>query len=85
MAAAQGTFFGELGFFKLQRGKNQLMLEACDCWYANPTWDMEGEVLSGKLGGSMAGLVETGTRAAASPAERAQSKLLRSALRGAQA
>lgn len=27
-----GTYWGELGFFKLQRGINALNLEAGDCW-----------------------------------------------------
>jgi hypothetical protein len=52
-----GTFWGEMGFFKVQRGNNHLMLEACDCWYGNPTWEMEKDVRSGMLGGSMYGTV----------------------------
>eukprot|EP01025_Chloroclados_australasicus_P006008 TRINITY_DN11975_c0_g1_i1.p2 TRINITY_DN11975_c0_g1~~TRINITY_DN11975_c0_g1_i1.p2 ORF type:complete len:236 (-),score=17.16 TRINITY_DN11975_c0_g1_i1:208-915(-) len=59
-----GTFWGEMSFFKVQRGNNHLMLEACDCWYANPTWQMETDVLSGKLAGTMYGTVKaekTGT------------------------
>ena len=37
-----------------------MMLEACptDCWYGNPTFDMEDEILGGQLAGSMAGLVK---------------------------
>lgn len=27
-----GTYFGELGFFKVERGKNTLRLEEGDCW-----------------------------------------------------
>jgi hypothetical protein len=48
------------GFFKIQRGNNFMMLEACptDCWYGNPTFDMEDEILGGQLAGSMAGLVK---------------------------
>jgi cathepsin X len=53
-----GTYWGELGFFKIQRGENFMMLEACDCWYGNPTWDMETAVEEGNLGGSMGGTVE---------------------------
>jgi hypothetical protein len=29
------------GFFRLVRGVNALQVEAGDCWYAEPTWDME--------------------------------------------
>ena len=34
-------------------------MEECDCWYANPTWQMETDVIAGKYGGSMFGLVPT--------------------------
>jgi Papain family cysteine protease len=29
-----GTFWGELGFFRLERGKNALQIESGDCWCA---------------------------------------------------
>ena len=29
-----GTYWGELGFFRLERGKNALQIEAGDCWCA---------------------------------------------------
>jgi hypothetical protein len=60
-----------LGFFKLQRGNNHMQLEACDCWYGNPTWDMEADVMEGKLDGTMYGLVE----AAAAVEPRAEARL----------
>lgn len=28
-----GTYWGEMGFFKMQRGVNALQLEAGDCWW----------------------------------------------------
>lgn len=87
-----GTFWGEMGFFKIQRGHNHMMLEACDCWYANPTWQMESDVLAGKLGGSMYGTVPRkkaadvadvggagrGAGLQGSAADRARANLLRS-------
>lgn len=30
-----GTFWGELGFFRLERGKNALQIESGDCWCAS--------------------------------------------------
>ena len=34
-----GTFWGQLGFFKLERGVNALQIEAGDCWWAMlPGW-----------------------------------------------
>ena len=29
-----GTYWGDLGFFKLERGTNSLYIENHDCWYA---------------------------------------------------
>ena len=58
MRNSWGTFWGEMGFFKVPRGNNFMMLEACDCWYGNPTWHMEGLILDGSIGGSMAGTVK---------------------------
>lgn len=52
-----GTFWGELGFFKLERGVNSLQIESGDCWYAEPEYKIEEEVREGELGGSMYGLV----------------------------
>lgn len=51
-----GTYWGELGFFKLQRGVNALQIEAGDCWYAVPTWRDEQDVRAGKLVGTMWGV-----------------------------
>ena len=31
-----GSFWGELGFFRLQRGVNSFWLENGDCWCAPP-------------------------------------------------
>jgi Papain family cysteine protease len=53
-----GSFWGEMGFFKVGRGSNFLSLEAGDCWFAIPTWDMEKQVAEGALGGTMYGVVE---------------------------
>ncbi len=53
-----GTFWGELGFFKLPRGVNSLMIEGDDCWYAVPDTRMEQAILDGKLEGSMYGVVK---------------------------
>eukprot|EP01134_Creolimax_fragrantissima_P003666 CFRG3666T1 len=47
-----GTFWGELGFFRLRRGTNELQVEQ-DCWYAVPDIKMEQDVIKGKLVGSM--------------------------------
>ena len=47
-----GTFWGEMGFFKLQRGVNALQIEAGDCWYAVPTWQDEQDVRAGRKVGA---------------------------------
>jgi hypothetical protein len=36
-----GQYWGELGFFRLERGVNALQVEAGDCWYATPQFDEE--------------------------------------------
>ncbi len=51
-----GTYWGELGFFKIERGTNALQLEAGDCWWAVPTWKDEKDVRDGKLVGTMWGV-----------------------------
>jgi len=52
-----GTYFGRLGFFLLERGDNALQIEAGDCWWANPTWQDEQDVRSGKKVGTMWGIM----------------------------
>ncbi|KAF6262627.1 hypothetical protein COO60DRAFT_1699190 [Scenedesmus sp. NREL 46B-D3] len=51
-----GSYWGSLGFFKLQRGANALQIESGDCWYANPEYSVESAVMNGELEGSMYGL-----------------------------
>ena len=53
-----GTFWGELGFFRLARGENTMWIEEGDCWYAKPTFEMEEDVREGKFSGSMYGLID---------------------------
>lgn len=31
-----GTFWGEMGFFRVERGKDALFMENGDCWYPPP-------------------------------------------------
>ncbi|KAK9810583.1 hypothetical protein WJX73_002238 [Symbiochloris irregularis] len=57
-----GTFWGHLGFFEIERGINSLRIEGSDCWYAEPDFQMEEDVISGKLQGSMYGLVGEDTQ-----------------------
>lgn len=52
-----GSYWGGLGFFKLQRGVNALHIEDGDCWYAEPEYQMEKDVKRGKLMGTMFGVV----------------------------
>ncbi|KAK9814553.1 hypothetical protein WJX72_007790 [[Myrmecia] bisecta] len=59
-----GTFWGELGFFKLERGANSMFVEDGDCWFAEPEFSMEEAVVEGELVGSMYGLVENHAGAA---------------------
>lgn len=51
-----GTFWGGVGFFKLERGVDALQIESGDCWYGEPDYQMEQDVKSGKLVGSMFGV-----------------------------
>lgn len=51
-----GTYWGQLGFFKLERGTNALQIEAGDCWWAVPTWKDEKDVRDGKMVGTMWGI-----------------------------
>eukprot|EP00887_Chlorella_sp_A99_P000091 scaffold16.g91.t1 len=51
-----GTYWGELGFFRLERGVNALQIEAGDCWYALPTWEDEADVRAGRKVGTMWGV-----------------------------
>ena len=53
-----GTFWGELGFFRLARGSNTFWIEEGDCWYAKPTFEMEEDVREGQFSGSMYGLID---------------------------
>ncbi|KAL4420347.1 hypothetical protein ABPG77_006154 [Micractinium sp. CCAP 211/92] len=53
-----GTFWGDLGFFKIERGVNALRMEEGDCWYAIPTWQDEQDVRSGKKVGTMWGIFD---------------------------
>jgi hypothetical protein len=58
VGVVRGTFWGELGFFKMERGINALFLEDGDCWYAEPEFEMERKVRRGDLVGTMYGVVE---------------------------
>ncbi|KAF8056242.1 cpz-1 [Scenedesmus sp. PABB004] len=51
-----GSYWGELGFFKVERGVNALQIESGDCWYAVPEYETESAVVDGELEGSMWGL-----------------------------
>ncbi|KIZ04807.1 cathepsin X [Monoraphidium neglectum] len=54
-----GTYWGELGFFKVQRGaggNGALQIESGDCWYGVPEHSIEDAVADGDLEGSMYGL-----------------------------
>lgn len=55
-----GSYWGSLGFFKLERGTNALQIESGDCWYANPEYSVETQVVNGELEGSMYGLEDHG-------------------------
>ncbi|EIE22506.1 cysteine proteinase [Coccomyxa subellipsoidea C-169] len=79
-----GTFWGEMGFFRIERGINSLFLEDSDCWYAEPEHEMEDEVEDGELVGSMYGVLDAkseqgsereSTTAAPSKLERALDKV----------
>merc|ERR1711972_115604 len=45
-----GTYWGEAGWAKLERGVNALMVES-DCSWAVPTWDGLDEALDGRTSG----------------------------------
>jgi len=47
-----GIWWGEMGFFKIPRGRNALFIEAGDCWAATIEHAMEDDVRAGKLVGS---------------------------------
>lgn len=64
-----GSYWGEMGFIKVPRGNNYLSLEACDCWYAIPSWEMEDGVATGALEGTMYGVVEKGKALSSSDEE----------------
>ncbi|KAG2496883.1 hypothetical protein HYH03_005282 [Edaphochlamys debaryana] len=51
-----GTYWGERGFFRVERGANAIQIESGDCWYAEPEWKMEQDMIKGKLHGSMWGV-----------------------------
>jgi hypothetical protein len=58
-----GSYWGELGFFKLERGTNALQIEygepkdaSGDCWWAEPELGFEDAVAEGDWAGSMYGL-----------------------------
>ncbi|KAI8476356.1 MAG: hypothetical protein J3K34DRAFT_256855 [Monoraphidium minutum] len=54
-----GTYWGELGFFKVQRGaggNGALQIESGDCWYADPEHSLEDAIADGDMEGSMHGL-----------------------------
>lgn len=51
-----GTYWGNLGFFKVLRGINSMLIENGDCWYADPDLTMEEQVEDGEWMGSMDGL-----------------------------
>ncbi|KDD75147.1 papain family cysteine protease [Helicosporidium sp. ATCC 50920] len=53
-----GTYWGQLGFFKLERGVNALQIEAGDCWYATVSWKDEQDVRRGKKVGTMWGIMD---------------------------
>lgn len=57
-----GTYWGELGFFRLERGTNALHIEEADCWAADPEYQDEQDVRDGRLKGSMYGLVDSKAR-----------------------
>ena len=51
-----GSYWGELGFFKVEKGVNALQIEAGDCWYATVEHALEDKVQDGDMEGSMDGL-----------------------------
>eukprot|EP00188_Purpureofilum_apyrenoidigerum_P001313 Plantae.Rhodophyta-Purpureofilum_apyrenoidigerum.ctg17074.p1 GENE.Plantae.Rhodophyta-Purpureofilum_apyrenoidigerum.ctg17074~~Plantae.Rhodophyta-Purpureofilum_apyrenoidigerum.ctg17074.p1 ORF type:complete len:408 (+),score=61.92 Plantae.Rhodophyta-Purpureofilum_apyrenoidigerum.ctg17074:97-1320(+) len=57
-----GSYWGDLGFFKLERGVNLLQVES-DCWFVRVDWSEELHVAQGKLVGGMYGLREKSAEA----------------------
>ncbi len=57
MRNSWGTYFGQLGFFLLERGTNALLIENGDCWWAAPSWEDEQDVRSGAKVGTMWGIM----------------------------
>lgn len=51
-----GTYWGEMGFFRLPRGVNHMQIES-DCWFVDPIWNNEHQIRRGKIVGSMDGLI----------------------------
>ena len=62
-----GTYWGNLGFFMLERGTNALQIESGDCWWAVPTWEDEVAVRSGDKVGTMWGIMTPDEAAAVLP------------------
>uniref|UniRef100_A0A7S3E9J9 Peptidase C1A papain C-terminal domain-containing protein n=1 Tax=Rhodosorus marinus TaxID=101924 RepID=A0A7S3E9J9_9RHOD len=50
-----GTYWGDLGFFKILRGENLMLIEE-DCWFVHVDWSSERQVSGGELVGGMHGL-----------------------------
>jgi len=50
-----GNYFGDEGFFKIERGKNLMLIED-DCWFMDVDWSEEKQLLEGDMVGSMYGL-----------------------------
>lgn len=51
----RGTFWGEGGWFRIERGRNTLLIES-SCSYAVPTFDELDDYLHGAQSGSVTGL-----------------------------
>lgn len=43
-------YWGVNGFARILRGSNSQQIEAGDCWYAEPSWEME------QVGGTQGGV-----------------------------
>ncbi|CAM9939112.1 unnamed protein product [Ectocarpus fasciculatus] len=59
-----GTFWGDQGFFKIQRGVNLNFIES-ECYFPVPDYGDESLLADGDLTGSLHGLVPKGEKAAA--------------------
>ncbi|KAK2076052.1 hypothetical protein QBZ16_001388 [Prototheca wickerhamii] len=64
-----GTYFGNLGFFKLERGVNSLQIESGDCWFATVSWKDEQDIRSGAKVGTMWGIMTKEEAAHVKPEE----------------